>query len=102
MKMDFVLEDIENAICEEIGVSMDDMISKTKKGACVKARHLSIYILHTEFGVSIRYLSRRYGCTVRQVFRINNHMADYIAYSSQYKDLYTSIMSKISPSDLSS
>lgn len=90
-----IIEDVESAVCDHVGVTKSQMMEKTKKGACVKARHLSILILHNMFKLSIRTLCLRYGYTQRQVFRINSQMKAYIEYNCSYRDLYNSIVDSI-------
>lgn len=95
MKDEKLVADIETIVCERVGVDREHMLEKTKKGACVKARHLSIFILHSMFCLSITKMSERYGCSKRQVFKINKQMRDYIAYNSKYRTLYEEIVEDI-------
>lgn len=101
MKDEKFINGIEELVCAHVGVEREQMLEKTKKGACVKARHLSIYILHSMFKVSIKDLSLRYGCSPRQIFKINQHMRDYIAYNAKYRELHGAIVEKIESNDSS-
>lgn len=84
---------VENAACSEIGISYDDMRSRTKKGACVKARHLSIFILHTIYKVPLSWLSYRYNFSVRHILKAVAQIKDYIKYSKHYAELLNNIIS---------
>ena len=97
MKVQEIVDFVEGVVCNHVGVSIEQMLEDTKKGACVKARHLSIFILHCTFGLSIRQLCNRYGFSVRHFFRISQQMRDYISYSYDYRDLYDKIMADIKP-----
>ena len=80
---------VEPIVCEKVGVVISSMFEEKQKGACVKARHLSIFILHNRFKVSIRDLKNRYGyASPRAVFKINKQMRDYIEYNNQYRELF--------------
>lgn len=96
MKKEQIIDEVETIVCAHVGIERDQMLEKTKKGACVKARHLSIYILHSMFNLSIRDLSKRYECSIRQVFKINQHVVDYVAYNSHYREFYSSIIDDVS------
>lgn len=81
-------KDVELVVCSHVGVSHDEMSSHNKKGACVKAKHLSIFILHTSYGVSVKWLSKHYGFGVRHIFRVVAQIRDYMKYGRTYSDLY--------------
>lgn len=87
---------VEAVVCEKVGVDIDSMYEEKQKGACVKARHLSIFILHNKFKVSIRDLKNRYGyASPRAVFKVNKQMRDYIEYNNQYRDLFNDVVREI-------
>lgn len=88
-------EKVEQAVCEYINVSTEKMFEYTKKGACVKARHLSIFILHTLYNIPISYLSLRYNLSVRHVFRAVAQIRDYMRYNKSYSDLLSNIVSRL-------
>lgn len=83
---------VEQVICSHIGVDTSMIFERTKKGACVKARHLSMFILHTLYHISIRELSLRYNISVRHTFCSIARIRDYIKYSKSYRDLLNNIV----------
>lgn len=85
-------ECVEKVVCRHVGIDLNTIFERTKKGACVKARHLSIFILHTLYHVPIRWLSLRYNISVRHVFCIVARIRDYIKYSKSYRDLLDNIV----------
>lgn len=86
---------VEQIVCDHIGVSIELVFERTKKGECVKARHLSIFILHTLYHIPIRWLSLRYNFSVRHVFKAVAQIRDYTKYSKTYSDLCDEIMAKL-------
>lgn len=91
----FIIDAVESVVCEQVGVEREDVLGKTRKGACVKARHLSIFILHFNYRVTTRELSERYGCTKKHIFGVNAQMRNYMAYSSDYRELYEKVMESL-------
>lgn len=91
----FLMDAVESVVCEHVGVEREDVLGKTRKGACVKARHLSIFILHSDYFITTRVLSERYGCTKKHIFGVNAQMRNYMAYSSEYRDLYEKVIKSL-------
>lgn len=87
-----IINQVEQIVCDKVGVDRDEMISITKKGACVKARHLIMFILHTEFNVSVKTLCDAYNYSTRGVFLVNQRVREYIAYNSTYRDFCNDVI----------
>ena len=82
---------VEEVVCNHIDANLASMFQSTKKGDCVKARHLSIFVLHTLYHVPISWLSIRYKFSTRHIFRAVAQIRDYIRTNRQYRDLCESI-----------
>lgn len=83
---------IEQVVCNHIGIATEMLFERTKKGACVKARHLSIYILHNTYKFSISWLSSRYGIVTRHIFAASAQIKAYLKYDKTYRELYNEIV----------
>lgn len=90
-----IYETVESTVCDVIGVSMDEMRSKTKKGACVMARHLSMLILHCNYKISIRNLSLRYCFSVRHTFNAIAQIKYYLSYNEVYQSAHSEILERL-------
>lgn len=86
---------VEQVVCDYIGITTDMVFERTKKGVCVKARHLSIFILHTLYHVPISCLSLRYNFSVRHIFKAVAQIRDYIQYNRYYSDLCHEIVKEL-------
>lgn len=76
---------IEEAIAEYYGISVVDIRSDTKKSAAVKARHFSIYFLHTKYGFTGGQLSYIYGKSRHWIFDICRQMRNYAQVDTKYR-----------------
>lgn len=94
-------EAIEQLICNHVGVDVDEMLTHTKKGACVKAKHLSIYILHNMYHISLSWLASRYGFSVRHIVAVSASVRDYVRYNNEYREWFYEIEELVNnlPSD---
>jgi hypothetical protein len=95
MNYNELADKVEQIVCDHIGITTDMVFERTKKGVCVKARHLSIFILHTLYHVPIRWLSLRYNFSVRHIFKAVAQIRDYIKYSKSYSDLCHDIVANL-------
>lgn len=77
---------VEDVIRKHSGMGVDINIIGTKKGACIKVKHLSIFILHTIYHVPISWLSKHYDVSIRHTFRLISQIHDYAKYSSSYRE----------------
>lgn len=95
MNYNELADKVEQVVCDHIGITTDMVFERTKKGVCVKARHLSIFILHTLYHVPIRWLSLRYNFSVRHTFKSVSQIRDYIKYNKSYSDLCGEIVANL-------
>jgi hypothetical protein len=86
-----MFDKVENVVCNVIGIDAESLTERTKKSANVKARHFCMLILHNEYGVSIRTLSRRYGFGMRYVFHAIAQTKYFLGYIKEYQDAYSVI-----------
>ena len=91
---------IEEVVCSRIGIELNRLFEDTKKGDCVKARHLSIFILHTLYHIPISFLSKRYKCSPRHIFRAISQLRDYVSTSRQYRELIQSLADDLESMDI--
>lgn len=97
MEYNELANEIEAIVFGHMGVETQDAFERTKKGDCVKARHLSITIMHLEYKIPIAWLSKRYGFSIRHIFRIVAHIQSYIRYNKHYNEIYNALLLKLSP-----
>lgn len=83
-----LLYKIEESIGNIFSVRHSDILGKSKKGACVKARHLSIYILHRDFKVTYRTLVSRYSISDRMIRWICQRWDYYISTIPEFRGYY--------------
>lgn len=86
---------IEQIVSSQFGVTVDDAMGKSRKGACVKARHLILYILHRKQQVYVNFLSDRYSMHHRSVEKAC-HNFDYFIHSlKEYRGYYEEACTRI-------
>jgi chromosomal replication initiation ATPase DnaA len=76
---------IEHAIADYYGINVDEIRMDTKKSAAVKARHFSIYFLHTKYGFTGGQLSYIYNKSRHWIFDICRQMRDYAKIDAKYR-----------------
>lgn len=76
---------IEAEIARYIGIPVEEVRGKNKKSACVKARHYSIYFLHTVYGYTGGQLSKLYNTTRHRIFDICGQMNTYRRIDASYR-----------------
>lgn len=91
---------IEEVVCSRIEIELNRLFEDTKKGDCVKARHLSMFVLHTIYHLPVSFLSRRYKCSPRHIFRAISQLRDYVSTSRQYRELIQSIVHDLNEVDV--
>lgn len=77
---------VEEFVCKHTGLPLNRLFEPTKKGDCIKARHLSIFILHTIYNIPISFLSNRYKCSPRHIFRAVAQVRDYAKTNRPYRE----------------
>lgn len=87
---------VEEVTCECVGLPLGCLFEQTKKGDYVKARHLSIFILHTLYHIPTYWLSRRYRCSQRHIFMVVAQVRDYISTNKTYRELVAEITNRLS------
>lgn len=90
-KQQQVALDVERAIAEYYGICVEDIRSNNTKSAATKARHFSIYFLHTKFMLTGGQLGSIYNRSRNWIFDICRQMRDYaridIGYRKEMSDL---------------
>lgn len=76
---------IEHAIADYYGINVDEIRMDTKKSAAVKARHFSIYFLHTKYGFTGGQLSYIYNKSRHWIFDICRQMRNYAQVDAKYR-----------------
>lgn len=76
---------VEEAIAKYMDVSVEELRGKSRKSACVKARHFSIYFLHNKYGFTGGQLSKLYNTTRHRIFDICNLMETYKRIDAIYR-----------------
>lgn len=76
---------IEEAIAKYVAVPVETLRGKSRKSACVKARHFSIYFLHNKYGFTGGQLSKLYNTTRHRIFDICNLMDTYRRIDAVYR-----------------
>lgn len=96
------VEEIISKVCDYFGVDKTEV--KSRGGEYLtysSARHFCWYILHYDFGVSIRLISNMFHRSERQVKKAISKIKYGIMYQSYYRDRYNDITSKIKIVDFS-
>ena len=86
---------IEKTIAEQFGVTVDDVLGKSRKGACVKARHLILFILHRKHNVYVSFLSRRYDRHGRTIEKACHNFDFFIKSFSEYRGYYEKACARV-------
>lgn len=76
---------VEHAIANYYGIGVNEIRMDTKKSAAVKARHFSIYFLHTKYGFTGGQLSYIYNKSRHWIFDICRQMRDYAKIDAKYR-----------------
>ena len=76
---------VEEAIADYYNIDVEDIRSSTKKSAAVKARHFSIYFLHTKYGFTAGQLSYIYNKSRHWIFDICRQMRNYASVDATYR-----------------
>lgn len=76
---------VEASVADYLQVQVEEVRGKSKKSACVKARHYSIYFLHTKYGYTGGQLSKLYNITRHHVFDVCALMDTYRRIDSNYR-----------------
>lgn len=97
MNYDNLASQVEAIVRNHVGLDMNTSLIGTKKGDCIKAKHLSIFVLHTIYHVPISWLSKYYSIGHRQTFRLISQIRNYIKYNSSYRDECNSLVKLLEP-----
>jgi hypothetical protein len=81
-----LVRQVESVVRAHVGLEENVSLMGTKKGVYIKAKHLSIFILHDIFHVPISWLSKHYNISIRHTFRLISQIHDYAKYNSLYRD----------------
>ena len=76
---------VEETIADYYGIDVSEIRKDTKKSAAVKARHFSIYFLHTKYGFTGGQLSYIYGKSRHWIFDICRQMRNYAQVDAKYR-----------------
>lgn len=79
---------IEQEIASQFSVTVEEVLGKSRKGACVKARHLILFILHRKHNVYVSHLSRRYNRHSRTIEKACHNFDFFIKSLSEYRGYY--------------
>lgn len=83
-----VITSTEEKICGYFNVSLTDVFSRNKKSDVVLARHFIIYILHSDYKVSLSTLEKRYNRCIRNITHICSNFSFLIANDKKYRQYY--------------
>lgn len=86
---------VEAVVRDHVGLGIEVNLIGTKKGACIKAKHLSIFVLHTLYHVPISWLSKYYDVGIRHTFRLISQIRNYIKYNSVYREECYSLIKRL-------
>ena len=79
------VEDVESVVSEYVGIPVSEIRGKNTKSAFVKARHFSIYLLHTKYGFTGGELSKIYSTTRHRIFDICAQIRGYAQVDAIYR-----------------
>lgn len=86
MNYDNLANRVEGVVRTHVGLDAYANIIGTKKGACVEAKHLSIFVLHTLYCVPISWLAKRYSLTPRMIMMAVAQIRNFIKFNNSYRE----------------
>lgn len=81
--------------CADCGVSPDLVLSKSKTYKASTLRHVIIYYLHTERGVSANRLSKILGVSPRRIYSSAENIRHRLMYEKNFIAEYNDILRSI-------
>lgn len=76
---------VEGAIADYYRIPVEDIRSNNTKSAATKARHFSIYFLHTKYKLTCGQLGEIYNRSRHWLFDICRQMRDYAKVDARYR-----------------
>lgn len=89
------LVEIEQRVSDFFALPYNEVFSKSLRRELVLARHFTIYILHTHYGMSLNKLSYRYVCSRRNIEIACSNMRFSIEHDKKCRNYYNCLMQYI-------
>lgn len=95
MEQEIIFDDVEQAVCTFFDVKKGEVYCDNLKRNIALVRHFTIYILHTNYNISLSKLSKRYKCSVRHIVRVCSDIRFLIEHDKKYRNYYNCLMQYI-------
>ena len=89
------MKELIEEICNVLGVSVEEAMSRKRSKQLDSARNFIFYIAHCNFGYSVGELSRMFGRTRRAVFNSIAKTRIWLQYIKETKATYNLIITTI-------
>lgn len=86
---------VTKVICEYFGVSKEQLYSKDKTTAVLKARSFAMYILHKDMRLTAPCIAEEFGRRRRAVFYACENIKDYLKFYNEYRDDYKMLSERL-------
>ena len=83
---------IENIVCDFFSLSIDEVFSKTLIREVVMVRHITIYLLHKIYNLSVSFLAKRYDCSTSLINKVCANITNYIEYDKKFRNTYNCLL----------
>ena len=89
------IENIVNVICEYYNITKDQFESKSRKFEIVQVRHLAVYMIRYEMGLTFREIAKILNKEMSTIIRNFQTIGDRIHYDPQLKNEIREIKNNI-------
>lgn len=83
---------IENIVCDFFSLPIEEVFSKTLNREMVIVRHITIYILHKIYKLSVSFLAKRYDCSTSLINKVCANITNYIEYDKKFRNQYNCLL----------